>query len=183
MNNSNLLNHAAASLIVIILSAVIFASVQQSYRSGANDPQLQLARDLRDRLANNQSVDRLFPADTVDLSRTLAVFAVLYDQMGEAVRSNALLDGRFPQLPKGVLDNASKKGENVLSWQPRKGIRMAMVVEAVPTTSGGYIAVGRSLAETEKRINNFITMLVIGLFFCLGVILVHMLMVHFRTRS
>jgi hypothetical protein len=183
MKKTNLLSHAAAALLVTMLSGLIYVAVQQSHRSGANDPQLQIARDIRERLKNNQSIDRLMSGDTVEISKSLAVFTVLYDMNGKPVQSNGLLDGKLPEIPKGVFDFTRKKRENVLTWQPRKGVRMAMVVESVQSPGIAFVAAGRSLNEVEKRISNLTTMLFIGWLACLGVILVHWVIVTFRNKN
>ena len=47
MKKLNSASHFAALFIVTILCGLIYATVQQSHRSGANDPQLQIALDLK----------------------------------------------------------------------------------------------------------------------------------------
>lgn len=183
MKKKNLLSHATAALLVTMLSGLIYVSVQQSHRSGANDPQLQIARDISERLKNNQSIDQLMAGDTVEISKSLAVFKVLYNMNGEPIQSNGLLDGKLPKIPKGVFDFTPKKGENVLTWQPRKGVRMAMVVESVQSQGIGFVAAGRSLKETEKRVGNLTTMLFIGWLACLGVIVIHWLIIFWGNNN
>ena len=39
--------HIAAFLIITVVMATVYASVQQVYRSCANDPQQQIAEDLK----------------------------------------------------------------------------------------------------------------------------------------
>jgi hypothetical protein len=48
----NSITHLAAIAIVTILCGLIYVSVQQSHRSVANDPQLQIARDISEGLVN-----------------------------------------------------------------------------------------------------------------------------------
>jgi hypothetical protein len=183
MKKTNFLFPATTALLVMVLSGLIYLAVQQSYRSGANDPQLQVARDISERLKNNQSIDQLMAGDTVDISKSLAVFKVLYDLQGVPIQSNGLLDGKSLQMPKGVFDFAKENGEDVLTWQPRRGVRMATVVEFVRSPSVAFVAVGRSLEETEKRVSNLTIMLFVGLFACFGIILVHQLIVNFGDKN
>ena len=183
MKKINVLSHLTAAAIITIVSGLIYVSVQQSHRSAANDPQLQIGRDISERLKSNQPIDQLMAGDTFEISKSLAVFKVLYDLNGEPIRSNGLLDGKLPNIPKGVLDFTAKNKEDVLTWQPRKGVRMAMVVESVQSQNIGFVAAGRSLEEVEKRVSNLITMLFIGWLACLGVIIIHLLIIVFQNRS
>jgi hypothetical protein len=183
MKKANLLFPATAALLVIVLSGLIYVAVQQSYRSAANDPQLQLAKDISDRLKNNQSIDQLMGGDTVDISKSLAVFKVLYNAQGMPVHSSGLLDGGPPQMPAGVFDFTKRNGEDVLTWQLRRGLRMAMVVEFVQSPGIAFVAVGRSLREVEKRVSILTIMLFIGLLACFGIILVHQLITYFRNKN
>ena len=185
MKQADFLSHAVAAIIVTILAGMIYLTVQQSYRSGANDPQLQTARDISERLAGNRSVDGVFTADTIDLSRSLAVFTILYNAAGDPVRSNGLLDGKLPRIPGGIFDYARKYKEDVLTWQPQRGIRMALVVEPVhlPGADIAFVAVGRSLKEVERRVDNLTMMSLAGWLVCMGLILAHRMITHLRSRN
>ena len=55
---------------------------------------------------------------------------------------------------------------------------MAMVVESVESGGIGFVAVGRSLKEVEKRVADLSTMLFIGWLACLGILLLHWLLSH-----
>ena len=183
MKKINFLAHGAAAAIITMLCGLIYVSVQQSHRSGANDPQLQIARDMRERLENNQSIDEFMRGDTIDLSKSLGIFKVLYDINGKAVQSTGLLDGKLPRLPGGVFEFAMKNKEDVLTWQPRKGIRMAIVVESAGSHDAGFVAVGRSLNEVEKRVAALTTMIFIGWLACLGVVFIHWLIIFLSKRN
>jgi hypothetical protein len=144
-----------------ILTAVvmlIYATVQQNYRQNANDPQVKMAMEIRDRLSEGRSVESFFSGDTVDLSRSLDVFSSLYNAKGEAIRSSGLLDGKLPKLPDGVFDFVRQHGEERVTWQPRASVRMAMVLLRTGTPTVGFIGVGRSLKEVEVREGNLLRM-------------------------
>lgn len=174
--------YLAIVAIVTIFSAVIYVTVQQTYRSNANDPQLQVAGDMTNRLAEGKSIDHFMEGDTVDVSKSLSMFKVLYDSNKIAVRSTGLLDGKLPQLPKGVFDFARRNMENVFTWQPRSGVRVAMVLKAVNGAGAGFIGVGRSLIEVEKRESNLVTMVITAWIICLAVIFFHFLAISFFKR-
>jgi hypothetical protein len=121
-----------------------YAETQQALRSGANDPQLQLAEDAGTRLdagATPSSV--LGPNPPVDLARSL-----VFDAQGRVLASDAILDGGQPAPPKGVLDAARPGSPNSVTWQPRDGVRVATVTVA---WSGGTVLAGRSLRAVEQR--------------------------------
>ena len=162
MKRNNQLNFLSVSLIITVVFLTIYFAVQQSYRSAANDPQRQYARDMRDRIRNNQSIESMMSRDTLDLRTSLGMFTTLYNEKFEPIRSTGLLDGKFPSLPKGVLEYARDNQENTVTWQPRKGIRMAMVIDFVQTAGTSFVACGRSLTETENNVSNLSTMLIVG---------------------
>lgn len=170
MKTSILVSHLAELVLFTLVVGLIYISVQQDYRSGANDPQVQVARDIADHLQEGRAIGGLFPADTIDIGRSLGLFAVLYDHAGQPVRSSASLDGQPVLLAQGVLDFTKEHGEDRVTWQPRAGVRMAMVVESVPGSPVSYVAVGRSLQEVEAREHNLLMMSVTG--WLIGVILI-----------
>ena len=183
MKNSIFISHLAIAIIITVLSGLIYATVQQSYRSGANDPQLQLAKDISAALKNNRSIDQLLPKDSIEISESLSPFVILYNNNGEPVQSTGLLDGHLPKMPKGVFEFTRKNKEDVLTWQPRKGVRMAMVVESVQSSGIAFVAAGRSLQEVEKRESNLIIMVFIGWLICIGVIVLHWLIGTYYRRK
>jgi hypothetical protein len=71
--------HLTAAIIITTIMLLIYACVQQSYRTSANDPQLQIARDLSDDLRNERSGKKFLDADTIDIAQSLAVFTALFD--------------------------------------------------------------------------------------------------------
>jgi hypothetical protein len=183
MKRINAITYLAAIAVVTIFSGLIYGTVQQSYRSAANDPQLQIVRDMDNRMQRNQSIDQFMEADTVDLSNSLAVFKTLYDANAQPLRTTGLLDGGSPKMPKGIFDFAKSNGENVFTWQPRKGVRMAMVVKSVHSPVIGFIAAGRSLEEIENREANLTKMVFMGWMLSLAVILFHWLIASFFIKT
>ncbi|QEC67628.1 hypothetical protein FRZ67_10120 [Panacibacter ginsenosidivorans] len=175
MKRVSILTHMAAAIIVTGILLAMYATVQQVHRTGANDPQLQLAHDISARV-NSNNIDHLLPDDTIDISSSLGTFVTFYNSNGEPIGSTGMLDGKLPQIPKGVFEHAKANGENDITWQPRKGVRMAMVVESVPSSSQvSYVAVGRSLKEVEVRESNLVTMILMVWVACMAVILMHYL--------
>ena len=97
------------------------------------------------------------------------------------VRSSGYLDGKMPELPAGVFDFAKTQGEHEVTWQPRNGVRMAMVIISSNSFPVGFVAAGRSLQEIEVREHNLITMVFLGWIICIGLVLLHAVLQFYRT--
>jgi hypothetical protein len=172
MKKISFLNYLFVTAIITVIFSVVYTAVQQSYRTAANDPQIQIARDINERLHQNMAIESFF-ADTIDIAQSLSHFVVLYDGQGKPVRSSGLLSGKMPVLPAGVFDFAKIHGEHQVTWQPQNGVRMAMVIISSNTSPVCFIACGRSLLETEVREHNLVTMIFSGWAICLGLLLIH----------
>lgn len=139
----------------IITTAVylaIYVTVHQSIRLFTNDPQIQISEDIANTLAKGADAQNVLPY-AIDLSQSLTPFVIVYDSEGQVVSSTAVLNGETPKLPQGVLDYAKAHGQNRITWEPQKGVREAIVVTYFEDKNTGYVLVGRSLREAEKRIN------------------------------
>lgn len=141
-----------AIFILTILSGLVYASVQQSLRQSANDPQIQIAEDLIGALAAGAKVENVIPVGAFDISKSLAPFVIITDANGKVVKSSAMLNNESPVPPMGSLLAAKNNGENRITWEPASNARSAIVITHYTTQSGeGYVIAGRSLRETEKR--------------------------------
>jgi hypothetical protein len=81
---------------VTLLAALLYGSVQQTYRTGADDPQVQLAQDGAARPAAGarpSSVAGSSDTSTVDIAAGLAPFVIVFDRSGTAVASSGELNG------------------------------------------------------------------------------------------
>jgi hypothetical protein len=183
MKNIGIAPHFAALIVITVLCGLIYAAVQQTYRSSADDPQIQIALDIKNAIENNHSVVKWMTDDSVEISQSLSVFKTLYNKNGEPVQSSGFLNGHLPQLPRGVFDFANTHHEDVLTWQPQYGVRMAVVVEAVNSLQIGFVAVGRSLREIEKRQSNLTTMVAVAWLVCAGTIVLHFLLTGFSLKK
>jgi hypothetical protein len=183
MKTSILIHHASAVIIITIVCLLIYASVQQGYRTSANDPQIQLASDIKEGLEQSRPIEGVFPKDSIDLTRSLSVFAALYDNNGQPLRASGYLNRAMPVLPPGVLNTAKNNGEDRVTWQPQSGVRMAMVVMKVNAANVHYVAVGRSLKEIERRESDLVFMIFAGWLICIAVILINGAIYFFMKRT
>ena len=134
-----------------VLALLVYAAVQQAHRAGGNDPQIQVAEDAAGALARGADPHAVAGGPAVDLAAGVAVWTSVFDATNGVLASTAVLDGRTPAPPAGVLETARNEGENRISWQPRPGVRSATVSVVVPGGSRMVVTAGRSLREVEVR--------------------------------
>ncbi|MFN8475936.1 MAG: hypothetical protein U0822_27420 [Anaerolineae bacterium] len=158
---------AAATL----LAGMIYLVAQQSLRLSANDVGVQVAEDTAAALEAGQDPAGLI-GSPVDVAKSLAPFAIIYDDAGHVAASAARLDGATPVLPPGVLDNVRSHGESRITWQPQPGVRLATVVTRVDGPTPGFVAAGRSLREIERRIDELGLLIAVAWLATLGITLV-----------
>jgi hypothetical protein len=183
MKKTNPATHLAASMIVTVLCGLIYVSVQQAHRSAANDPQLQIASDLKAAIENNRSITQYMANDSTELSESLSVFKTIYNKNGDAIQSTGFLNGQLPGIPKGVFDFTNKNDKDVFTWQPQRGVRIAMVVKKINSPQIGFVAVGRSLKEAEKRESDLTMMVFVAWLVCVGIIAMHFLFSFFNKSN
>lgn len=135
-------------VVITGFSGLVYGAVQQSFRQGANDPQIQLAEDTAANLDSGQPVQMDVPTRKVDVEKSLAPFVIIYDKNGKVTSSSGVLNGQTPELPSGIFDNVKNSGEERFTWQPQDDTRIAAVVTSY---NGGYVLAGRSLREVENR--------------------------------
>jgi hypothetical protein len=137
------------AVLATLTCGLAYAEVQQDLRSGANDPQYQMAEDTAAHLdAGAKPADLVDTALTVDAATSLAPFTIIFDSAGRVLASDVTLDGGQPVPPGGVLSSAKPGLPNAVTWQPREGVRIASVTVA---WSGGTVLVGRSLRRIEEQ--------------------------------
>jgi hypothetical protein len=161
---------------VVLVLGISYVFVQQSYRNGANDPQIQMARDAAAALVAGTPASALVPTGTVDPSKSLAPFLLVLDADGRAIASSMVLGASSPVPPAGVLATAKATGEYRVTWQPRADARIAAVIVPVKGGPGGYVVAGRSLQAVEEREDQLTKMAGLGL---LGTLVVTLLAVVF----
>lgn len=175
-----LLASASATLLVIFGTICIIGL--QIQRSDANWPQVQLATDAAISLSDGRFADEALKAK-VDVANSLSPFINIYDLSGKIVGGNGYLDNDIATPPKGVLAAADNKNYSSVTWQPRAGVRLAMVTIRVDNF---YVVSGRSLVEVEKNMARTFLLSFVGgavsLFVIVIAFWVHGLVVHKATR-
>ena len=137
-----------------VVAGMVYSVAQQNLRMGANDPQVQMAQDAAHAIANGASPESLVSYDKVDPLISLSPFVTIYHQ-DKVLASNMKLNETTPIPPIGVFQYVTQHGENRLTWQPQPNVRIAAVIIKVNgATENEFVLAGRSLQETEKRIND-----------------------------
>jgi hypothetical protein len=136
------------------LSGLIYLTIQQDLRIGGNDPQIQIVEDVTRQIETGQNPLDFIPPIKVEVSQSLANYIMIFDNNGKLIGSSAVLNGKEPVIPSGVFADTKKLGETRFTWQPEAGVRSAVVVDYIKGSTNGYVMVGRSLREVEKREDN-----------------------------
>ncbi len=142
------------TLALLIVVGFVYAAVHQTYRQNANDPQIRLAGDIAAQMSAGSLPEDAIDTKSikVDPRKSLAPFGVIVDSNGKVTASSMAMDSATPLPPKGVLTASTLDHQNRVTWQPERGVRIALVVQAYKHDQfTGYVLVGRSLKEVEVR--------------------------------
>jgi hypothetical protein len=154
---------------IAVLAVVMYGAAQQLLRQSANDPQVQMAEDAAAGLDQGREP---VAGDPVDIATSLTPYLIVFDAQGRPVSGSARLHGQLPAVPQGVLDNATRRGENRVTWQPEPGVRSATAIVPFSGAHSGWVLAGRSLREVEQRENNLKLLIALGALAALGASLV-----------
>lgn len=137
------------SVIITLLCGLVYIVMQQSYRQNGNDPQIAYAQDIAASLNTGVTPQEIIPPSRIDMSKSLATFVMVFDNKNKLILSTGEINGKAPTIPAGVFSYVAKNGEDRVTWQPQKEVRVAIVATKY---RDGYVVVGRSLKEVERRI-------------------------------
>jgi hypothetical protein len=139
------------AVVTTALCLLVYATVQHSLRSGANDPQVQLAEDAVSALERRDALESVIPPGNVRIESSLAPFVIAFDSAGRPLAGSGSLRGTVPAPPRGVFDFVRANGADRVTWQPDRGVRIAAVVARVSGSPAAFVLAGRSLREVEER--------------------------------
>jgi hypothetical protein len=166
------LPYLSAIIIVTVIIGLVYVAVQQTYRTGANDPQTEILYTIKERMEKGMEP---LPkgSDSVDLQKSLAVFVAAYDSSGNATWSTGYLHGEKPNLPRSLFQQAKMNGEHWVTWQPQRDVRMSIGILPVNGGPVSYIVAGRSLKLVEQRVSKLLTLIFVCWLICFCVILIN----------
>ena len=166
---SSVITHFTAAVLLSLTMLLMYVAVQQNYRSAANDPQMQLARDIANDIRYTRTY-RYYLDSAVDPRQSLGTFMQLYNENGQLLYSGGTVNGKAPRIPKGVLHNAKQCIENAVTWQPTADVRLATVAEYTTIPDIAYVVVARSLQEVENCEARLMQMIM--LFWVIGICII-----------
>jgi hypothetical protein len=141
-------------IFVTLFSVMVYGVTQQTLRMNANAVPAALAMDAIFKLENGVAPKSVILPPTVELSKSISPFVMIFDSNGKVLVSSALLNGKVPTIPSGIFDFVNAKGEDRVTWQPEAGVLEALVVDRYSVGSvSGYVAAGTSLKESEATID------------------------------
>lgn len=132
------------------LGGICAVTMQQVLRRGANEPQYDMVRQFSSELASGTKPKEAIPPGYVDAATSLEPFTIFYDEQDVPQAGTGYLDQSKPTPPAGVFDYARQHGMNVLTWQPRRDVRIAVVMKHVSGNNPGFLLAGRSLRNVEQ---------------------------------
>jgi hypothetical protein len=162
----NILKLSVISVIFVTLfSLMVYGTAQQMLRQGVNSTPAELISDVIYKLNNGVSPKSVMLPPAVEISKSLSPFVIILDQNKKVLVSSATLDGSVPVIPQGTFDWVGKSGQDRVTWQPRPGIREALVIDKYSAgTASGYVVAGTSLKESESTIDKLGRNILIGWF-------------------
>lgn len=155
LHNAMLLSLRAWLPLAVIITAVflgIYFSSQYIVRSLAVEEQVKISADVMRYLNEGGNPMALNANAPVDIEKTLSPYIVFYTLDILPMTSSVTLDGERPILPFGVYAQVKERGEHRLTWQPKRGLRQAIVLNHLEGPTPGYLLVGKSLKESERTI-------------------------------
>lgn len=171
LSRNPILVHAVVlGLILTVLGGAAAATFQGMLRSGANQPQAQMAAFYASEIASGVTADEAIPRGYVDLQRSLEPFVIFYNDHGEPTTSTGYLNQSIPKPPAGVFEYLRSHSTDTVTWQPQPDVRIAAVIHRVPGPDSGFILSGRSLREVEEQEAAFWRMAFSGWFVILGLL-------------
>lgn len=94
-----------------------------------------------------------------DLANNPVPFVIVYDKQGKAVGGSGYLDKKLAVAPKSMLQHAKANRNNVVTWQPKAGVRIASVTVAAKDY---YVLGGQSLKATEDHASHLLKLTALG---------------------
>ena len=173
------------AIIISLFSGLVYGAVQQGLRQSAYDPQIQISEDTASVLSSGKNPNEIISADKVDISKSLASYIIIFDKDGQPTTSSAQLDGRIPLPPKGVFAYTQSHHQDRFTWQPKPGVRSAVVVTYFSNgQTSGYVLAGRSMRELEIREEMILKDVVIGgSFIVLLALIFTLLFAKYHTKN
>lgn len=140
---------ALAVGMVTVFFGSLYAGAVVLNRSLAFDMPQLLATQTAKQLDAGYGVETISMGRT-DLANYPVPFVIVYDKDGKALAGSGYLDSKLAELPKGVINHATKEKLHAVAWSPKEDVRLATVT-AYSAKTGHFVVGGQSLANTDAR--------------------------------
>ena len=124
----------------------IYGVGKQVRRRDVNQPLIAMLNTAKEELSKGAEITSVIPKNKVKMETELEPFMIIFNERGEIATGSVELEGKTPKLPISILEVTKDKGINKITWQPKQGIRSAVVIIPYPH---GWILAGRSLRIVE----------------------------------
>ncbi len=172
------------AITITVMAGMAYGVGQFILRSSANDPQLQIARDVAQQIScvgGKLEPARFATEDKVLMRDSLSSFLMIFDSDNKVLVSNGEINAdptdvkimSDVSVPVEVLEYARQHLEHRVTLQATPKVRLAAVFVQSPVCGPGAIdsrvvMVARNLNEVESRIQS--TMLFVGAAWLVGLI-------------
>lgn len=138
------------AFVMTILCGLVYVGCHTVLRQGANEIPLHVADLAEQALRAGRPPTAIVAPGSVDMKTNSNVFLIIFDASRKVVASTAMVSGRSPEPPSGVLTESKRVGEDRITWEPEPGARAAIVARYVNAKPDWYVVAGQSLTETER---------------------------------
>lgn len=141
-----------ALIVLTFFWVLVYAIPQQALRRAANHPQIEMAKEAATAVGQLDVPPYLIKnPGKVDIASSSLPYLIVFDENKKVILSTAVLGTQDPVPPLGVLSYAQKHQIDKVTWQPKPGVRQAIVAMPYNGKYSGFVVAGRSLTSTEKK--------------------------------
>lgn len=168
-----------ATILTIIFGA-IYGTGYLVLRGDSNDPQIEVTRQVEDIIDQGVPLDAIVNSEeAIDLSESMSLFVSIFDKDSKLVSSTVKVDGESPTPNWDAFAKARETGEHRFDWEPKEGLRAAAVMKSVG--ENGFVLAGKSLNETDKRLETLALCTSIG--WAVSILLAAVLTIAIKPRQ
>lgn len=135
-----------------LLVAYVFSATQLAARRQLDDALVNQLDSARAQLAAGAAASSVVPEYRLDPSVHTGQFVIVTNAKRVVLASGIELAGATPLPPENAFVAASERSPRLFTWRLKDDLPVAAAVAAFRSFSGeGYVIVGRSLAEHQRR--------------------------------
>lgn len=162
--NSKVLKFFLPMAICITYSALmIFFVGQKLIRENANNPQLQISREMAGALTGDIDVAQKFFSVQVNYKKSSLPFFMNFSETGKLLASNGIYGEKVELPPQDIMEYAKSRSDYRFTWKLPGGTKVAAVTNRYEGKEPGFVLVARNLTENEQANKELTKLVFIGL--------------------